>query len=42
MYYFESCLSFDVEDYRENAGWYGKWLGYVRPDFPVVLRPKEI
>jgi len=43
MYYFESCLSFDVEDYRpENAGWYGKWLGYVRPDFPVVLRSKEI
>ncbi|MBS1600013.1 MAG: ABC transporter ATP-binding protein [Bacteroidetes bacterium] len=43
MYYYESCLSFDVEDYRPpNAGWYGKWLGYVRPDFPVVLQSKEI
>lgn len=43
IFYFESCLSFDVEDYRdENAGWYGKWLGYVRPNFPVVLRAKEI
>lgn len=36
--YFESCISFDVEDYREADTWYGKWLGVVRPDFPVLLR----
>lgn len=38
IFYFESCLSFDVEDYRETGGWYEKWIGSVRPDFPVVLR----
>lgn len=42
LFYFESCLSFDVEDYRKNTAWYGKWIGHVRPSFPVILRPKEI
>jgi len=42
LFYFESCISFDVEDYRENAGWYGKWVGHVRPNFPLVLSPKSI
>jgi lipopolysaccharide transport system ATP-binding protein len=37
LFYLESCLSFDVEDYRENGSWYGKWAGIVRPDFPVLL-----
>ncbi|MDP4129309.1 MAG: ABC transporter ATP-binding protein [Bacteroidota bacterium] len=37
LFYLESCLSFDVEDYRENGSWYGKWPGIVRPDFPVTL-----
>jgi len=41
LYCFESCLSFDVEDYRENSDWYGKWNGQVRPDFPVVLHGPE-
>jgi lipopolysaccharide transport system ATP-binding protein len=39
LFYLESCLSFDVEDYRENGSWYGKWPGMVRPGFPVKLRP---
>ena len=39
LFYFESCVSFDVEDYRENTAWYGKWIGHVRPAFPVVLHP---
>jgi lipopolysaccharide transport system ATP-binding protein len=39
IFYFESCLSFDVEDYRESTAWYGKWIGHVRPEFPVVLQP---
>ncbi len=38
LYYFEECLYFDVEDYRENTNWFGKWMGYVRPQFPVKLQ----
>ena len=37
IFYFESCLSFDVEDYRENSGWYGKWAGLIRPGLRVRL-----
>jgi lipopolysaccharide transport system ATP-binding protein len=37
LFYLESCLSFDVEDFRENGSWYGKWAGIVRPNFPVLL-----
>ncbi|HEY9045384.1 MAG TPA: ABC transporter ATP-binding protein [Ohtaekwangia sp.] len=37
VFYLNECVSFDVEDYRENIHWYGKWMGYVRPDFPVIL-----
>jgi lipopolysaccharide transport system ATP-binding protein len=35
---FTECLSFDVEDYRENINWYDKWVGAVRPHFPFMLR----
>lgn len=38
LYYIEECLSFEVEDYRENYAWFGKWMGHVRPDFPVNIR----
>ena len=41
LYYFEDCLSFDVEDYREDSAWYGKWIGYVRPNFDVVLQHEK-
>jgi len=41
LFYLESCLSFDVEDYRENGSWYGKWAGMVRPGFPVRLTPLQ-
>ncbi|QEC51212.1 lipopolysaccharide transport system ATP-binding protein [Anseongella ginsenosidimutans] len=37
LFYFEECLFFEVEDYRENMAWFGKWMGYVRPQFPVTL-----
>ncbi|SFE51125.1 lipopolysaccharide transport system ATP-binding protein [Chitinophaga sp. CF118] len=40
LYYFEGCLSFDVEDYRKNTAWFGKWQGFVRPAFPVTLTTK--
>lgn len=42
QYYFEQILSFEVEDYRDIA-WYGKWRGYVRPqfNFSMVMKSKE-
>jgi lipopolysaccharide transport system ATP-binding protein len=39
LYYFENCLRFEVQDHRENMAWYGKWQGYVRPQFPFSLVP---
>lgn len=42
LYYYEESIYFDVEDYRENMNWYGKWIGTVRPQFPVTLRQSEI
>jgi lipopolysaccharide transport system ATP-binding protein len=38
LYYLEECISLDVEDYREQMNWYGKWSGYVRPKFPFQIR----
>jgi len=38
LYYFEECLHFDMEDFRDNIKWYGKWQGYVRPKFPFKLK----
>ena len=41
LYYFEACINFDVEDYRINTAWYGKWMGHVRPSFPVLISASE-
>lgn len=38
LFYLEECLSLEVEDYRENMNWYGKWSGYVRPKFPFRVK----
>ena len=38
LFYLEECLHFEVEDYRENINWYGKWMGYVRPQFAFTLK----
>lgn len=38
LFYMEECLSVEVEDYRENMNWYGKWPGYVRPRFPFRMK----
>ncbi|MBB5440364.1 lipopolysaccharide transport system ATP-binding protein [Pedobacter sp. AK017] len=38
LFDFEECLSFDVEDFRENTAWYGEWVGAVRPKFKVQLQ----
>lgn len=37
IFYLEKCLTFDVADYRGDIQWQGKWMGAVRPDFPVVF-----
>jgi lipopolysaccharide transport system ATP-binding protein len=37
LFYLESCISFDVEDYKDSGSWSGKWAGAVRPSFPVNL-----
>lgn len=39
---FNECVSFDMEDYRGDLQWYGKWWGAVRPQFPVYLEQTEM
>lgn len=39
---FNECLSFDMEDYRGDLLWFGKWWGAVRPQFPVYLEQTEM
>ena len=34
---FEELFEFEIADYRENTTWYGKWPGYVRPNFPIHM-----
>ena len=41
LFYFEECLHFDMEDYRENTNWFGKWQGVVRPHFPFKLKQSK-
>jgi len=37
LYNFEEIFNFEIADYRIDTTWYGKWPGYVRPnfDFPI-------
>ena len=37
LFNFEEVFNFEIADYREETTWYGKWPGYVRPqfDFPI-------
>lgn len=38
IYILEEAVSFNVDDYRVNTSWYGKWTGVVRPTFmPFTL-----
>lgn len=39
---YEECLSFDLEDYRGDFNYYGKWVGAVRPRFPFALAQAEV
>ncbi|RVU26692.1 ATP-binding cassette domain-containing protein [Sandaracinomonas limnophila] len=38
LHNFENLITFDIADFRENAVWFGKWPGYVRPNFPFNFR----
>lgn len=41
LFLFEECMSFDLEDYRGDIRWYGKWEGAVRPIFPFRIEQIE-
>lgn len=41
LFNMEEGITFDIEDYREGIAWYGKWPGYVRPQFPFVMQTLE-
>ncbi|WP_187264258.1 ABC transporter ATP-binding protein [Pontibacter beigongshangensis] len=38
----EECLSFELEDYRGDIQWFGKWWGAVRPQLPFRLVQAEM
>jgi lipopolysaccharide transport system ATP-binding protein len=37
LFRYEECLSFELEDFRGDYNYYGKWMGIVRPNFPFKL-----
>ncbi len=41
IYNMEEALTFDIEDYRENVTWYGKWPGYIRPKLNFTMSQTE-
>ncbi|RNI24542.1 ABC transporter ATP-binding protein [Rufibacter latericius] len=42
LFYHEECLAFELEDYRGDIKWFGKWMGAVRPSFPFHIEQKEL
>jgi lipopolysaccharide transport system ATP-binding protein len=41
-YTFEACVSFDVTDTGAAPEWFGKWMGYVHPAFPLVIENQPL
>ena len=41
LFNFEECLSFELEDFRGDIQYFGKWCGAVRPKFPFRLEQSE-
>lgn len=37
VFYLKQCLSFEVSDYRGPIRYQGKWMGQVRPAFPIQI-----
>ncbi|WP_162426753.1 ABC transporter ATP-binding protein [Pontibacter pudoricolor] len=42
LFDFDECLSFDLQDYRGEIQWYGKWWGTVRPKFPFCIKQADM
>jgi lipopolysaccharide transport system ATP-binding protein len=42
LFDYEEALAFELEDYRGDISWYGKWWGAVRPQFPFRLTQSEL
>lgn len=42
LYQLSDAVSFEVEDHREGVTWYGKWPGYVRPQFNFQISQAEV
>jgi lipopolysaccharide transport system ATP-binding protein len=42
LYHLEEGLTFDIEDHREGVAWYGKWPGYVRPQFDFTISSDQL
>jgi lipopolysaccharide transport system ATP-binding protein len=44
LHNFEEIFNFEIADYRIDTTWYGKWPGYVRPnfDFPIFQTSNTI
>ncbi|RZM22193.1 MAG: ABC transporter ATP-binding protein [Pedobacter sp.] len=38
LFDFPDCLNFNVKENDQNLAWYGKRVGFVRPDFPIMLQ----
>ena len=41
LYHLPESIIFEIEDFRENVSWYGKWPGAVRPYFPFRIEQLE-
>lgn len=41
LFELNECLSFELEDYRGDIKWYGKWMGAVRPQFPFIIKQDQ-
>jgi lipopolysaccharide transport system ATP-binding protein len=37
LHNFEEIFNFEIADYRIDTSWYGKWPGYVRPNFDFSI-----
>ncbi|WP_133271232.1 ABC transporter ATP-binding protein [Hymenobacter radiodurans] len=42
IFYYEECLSFELEDFRGDMQGYGKWMGAVRPHLPFRLSTQPV
>ncbi|KIC92329.1 ABC transporter ATP-binding protein [Flavihumibacter sp. ZG627] len=41
LFFLDNCIQFEVEDKRDVSTGFNKWMGYIRPDFPLVLSEQE-